>query len=232
MGNKALVKKNPLTGFFCFALAFLFFTIPASASGSVRINKVSAKYKDSNLDCMIEYPQISGVNDTAVQHKLNVGFIEMAKNLRTEAEYGAKSGAVNAKMGYKVTRNRGGIMSLVVTENISASGGQKPSAAGLTIDTVTGKRYFLSDLFIDNADYVAVLSDRVAAVRAKGMSDNGASGSASKISANAAYYLTEDSIVIIEKQGNDYDINCTVKEFAIPLKEVKEIIRPQIIEKL
>lgn len=232
MGNKTLVKKNPINGFFSFALAAVILTIPASASGSVRINAVTEQVSEQNLDCRVKYPQLSGVKNTEAQEKLNVGFLEMAKGVRTEAVYGAKSGAVKANMDFTVTRNDGGIMSLVVNKNITSPSGRNPDKIGVTVDTVTGRRYLLSDLFISNADYVATLSDSVRSLEKTGTTDSGSSQPVLSISTNQGFYLTSDKLVVIVRQGKIFDSNCTVKEFAIPLKQIKEILKPQFIEKL
>lgn len=220
MGNKTLVKKNPLYGFFSFALAAVIFTIPASASGSVRINAVTERVSEQNLDCSVKYPQLYGIKNTDAQEKLNVGFLEMAKVVRTEAIYGAKSGAVKASMDFTVTRNDGGILSLVVNKNITSPSGRNPDKIGVTVDTVTGRRYLLSDLFIENADYVATLSDAIS------------SQSILRISTNQGFYLIDDKLVVIVGQGKISDNDYTVKEFAIPLKQIKEILKPQFTDKL
>lgn len=232
MGNKTLGKKNPLYGFFSFALAALILTVPASASGSVRINAVTEKISEQNLDCQVKYPQLSGLKNTDAQEKLNVGFLEMAKGVKTEAIYNAKSGAVKASMDFTVTRNEGGIMSLVVNKDITSTSGRNPDKIGVTVDTVTGRRYLLNDLFIDNADYVATLSDAVRSLEKTGTTDSGSSQPVLSISNNACFYLTSDKLVVVVRQGKISDSDCTVKEFAIPLKQIKEILKPQFSEKL
>lgn len=224
MGRIIEKKMNPLCGFVCFALIFMFLASPAFAAGTVRVGRITEKESYSSVQSSIAYPNISGISDTKQQNRLNVAFMEMAKTFRTKAEYEAKSGTVNANMDYKVMRNQDGVMSLVVKESINSGRGQDVSQIGVTIDTVTGRRYLISDLFIENADYVDTISDYI-----NSKQRNKSDASFVKVSENADYYLTRDAIVLFFKQGENTNKECAVKEFAIPLKTLKGILKPQFV---
>lgn len=229
MGRIVGCKKKPVCGFFCFAIALIFLASPVYASGSVRVDKVAAQMSDSSLNCHIVYPHISGLNDENMQQRLNVAFMEMAKIVHTKAKYEAKSGTVDADMDFNVTRNQDGVMSLVMKENINSSKGKRFAQTGVTIDTVTGRRYLISDLFIDNADYVATLSAQVKSQLERNRQSGNQVKEFNQISENADFYLTADTIVVFFKQGEYFSDECAVKEFAIPLKALKAILKPQII---
>ncbi len=184
MGRIVSVKKRPYSGLICFVLSAVLFTSPVFAAGSVRVDRVAEQVTGENLKCETAYPHISGLNDKNMQQKLNVAFKEKADVVRTEAKYEAKSGNVNAKMDFKVMRNQDGVMSLVMKESIVAGKGEKLTQTGVTINTVTGRRYFISDLFIDNADYVSTLS---AQIKSKIESSQLSVKGFDKISENADY---------------------------------------------
>jgi hypothetical protein len=225
-------KKGSPRGLICFALAAVFFVSPAFAAGSVRVDKVDKQVSDSTLKCRIVYPHISGLDDENRQQRLNVAFMERAKTVCTRAKYEAKSGTVNANMDFKVTHNHDGVMSLVMKESINAGSGEKFTQTGVTIDTVTGRRYLISDLFIDNADYVATLSAQVKSQIERMQPRLKQVKEFAEISDNAEFYLTDDTLVVFFRQGEYFSSECAVKEFAIPLKTLEEILKPQFIDKV
>jgi len=231
MGRIVKGKKSPFRGLICFVITFVFVASPVSATGSVRVDRIAEQSSEPALKCRIDYPHISGLTDENMQHKLNVAFNEKANVFRTKAKYEAKSGTVDADMGFKVTRNQDGVMSLVMKEKINAGKGEKLTQTGVTIDTVTGRRYFISDVFIDNADYVAVLSAQVKSQIERQGLDLRQVKRFKKISENADFYLTGERLVVFLKQGEYFSDECSVKEFAIPLKTLEQILKPQFIDK-
>lgn len=225
MGRIVEGSKSPSRGLFCFVLCAAFLAGPAAAAGSVRVERISEQVSGDTLDCRIAYPHLTGITDGDGQRKLNVAFLEQANTLRTRAAYEAKSAKVRAKLDFTVTRNSGGVMSLYTKESVDSGGGEKVAQKGVTIDTVTGRRILLSDLFIGNADYVATLNAEVKSQTAKSPA-----GDFDAVGENAGYYLTAGKLVVlIGQSGNDSD-GSAVKEFAIPLKTIEEILKPQFLD--
>lgn len=234
--SKVFVRKNSITGFFCFALVITLLTLSASAAGSVRVNKISEKYSEGNYNCSIEYPYLSGLYDLKRQELINTGFTEKAKNLRAQAEYQSRSGAVQADMSYKVTRNQGGMMSLVTTSTVNSTNLKKQTKDGLTVNTVSGKEFYLEDLFIKNADYIKVLSERVKPLNeSNNVSKTALMRTTIKIGENQEFYLTDDKLVLIINEdstsSNESNVDSTTKEYAVPLIDLLDILNEQLTDK-
>jgi len=228
LGESNLNKKSPWFGLFCFSLAIFLTLTPVLAAGSVKVEKVTENISQPSLDCRISYPHLDGINNQDMQERLNVFIKERAKTVETKAQYNAKFEKVNAVMDFKVTRNNDGIMSLVIKDKISSAKGDNYSQTSLTIDTVTGRRYFLSDLFIDNADYVEMLSGQIKNQISRTGLDKKQIKTFKRISANEDFYLTPDAVVVYFEQGEYFSNDCAVKEFAIPLNTLSGILKPRI----
>lgn len=209
----------------------MLFVTPASALRSLRVEKISTQQTRPALECRIDYPYISGIVRCKNQQQLNVGFAEQAKIFLAKADYAAKNGSVKAVMNYRVTRNQDGVLSLVTKRSITATSGSQGTlqqeAASVTVDTVSGQRLFLSDLFIQNADYVATLSGQIQQKILQSRMKDKSVRKFDKISENQSYYLTGDALVIFFKQGQYFTDDCAVPEFAIPLKSLEGILKPQ-----
>lgn len=229
MDRKVIDLRKPYNIVLCFMLSIIFLANTVNAAGSVRIEKISTDVNLPQIKYHVAYPRISGLKDENAQHKLNVAFMENAVIARTKAEYEAKSTTVNGGVDYGVKLNQDGIMSLVTKISTSYSGSTLSEQTSVTINTVTGRRYLISDLFVDNADYVATLSDQIKAqIKAQKLKEV---TEFKKISEDADYYLTADSIVIYFKQGQYFSASDGIKEFKIPLKTLDGILRPQFIIK-
>ncbi|HEX2938246.1 MAG TPA: DUF3298 domain-containing protein [Ruminiclostridium sp.] len=229
MGEIAELKKSPLKhGLFCFSLAFVLAVVPVSAAGSLRVEKVSESVSVPSLNCRVSYPHIDGISNLSRQERLNVALKESAKTVETKARYDAKFGNVNADVDFIVTRNNNSIMSLVVKGKISSGKSESLSQTGLTIDTVTGRRYLLADLFIDNADYVETLSNQIKTQIARSGLDKRQVKEFKRISENEDFYLTSDSVIVFFEQGEYFSSDCAVREFAIPLETLAGILKPQV----
>lgn len=228
MGEITKHAGKCLKTFFCLVFAFSLSAAPVSASGSLRFSEVSDSVDGPALKCRASYPHIDGMCNTAVQERFNVLMMERAKAMELRAQYNAKFGNVAADMSYNVTRNNNSVASLVLRDKIGTGKGESCSQMGFTLDTVTGQRYFLSDIFIDNADYVETLSEQIKAqIKSKGLYRKQIR-EFKRISQNQDYYLTQDSLVLFFEQGEYFSSDCAVREFAIPLKTLAGILKPKI----
>jgi inhibitor of cysteine peptidase len=229
MGKILFGKKKSGSMILCLSLCFTFLISPVYALGSLRVEKITSVINEPQLKYHIVYPRISGLKDNDMQHRLNVAFMENAETVRAQAEYEAKNAVVNGSVGFEVKRNQNGIMSLVLKENKNVGSSANNGQVGVTINTVTGNRYIISDLFTENADYVATLS---AQIKTRIYSDKlnfKQVKEFKEISENASYYLTDKALVIFFRQGEYFANECGVKEFAIPLKSLDGILKPQFI---
>jgi hypothetical protein len=229
MGRIVIDKKKSGSLILCLSICFTFLVSPVYALGSLRVEKITSVINEPQLKYHIVYPRISGLKDNDMQNRLNVAFMENADTARTQAEYDAKSAAVNGSIDFEVKRNRSGIMSLVLKESKNVGSSAEKGQIGITIDTVTGNRYLLSDLFTENADYVATLSAQVKAQICRDKLYPQQVKEFKEIGENASYYLTDKTLVVFFRQGEYFTNECGVKEFAVPLKSLDGILKPQFI---
>lgn len=211
-----------------FAVFFLFLIPPAGAQGSLRVGRVAEDQKGPNLSFHMAYPRISGMANEEMQRRLNVEFMERAETARARAVYASRGAAVTGSADFEVKRNQGGILSLLQKETIGSGAGAVRTAAGVTLDTVTGRRFLLCDLFDGNADYAATLGGLMKQRTAReGMRPD--EGTFGPIRANGSFYLTADRLVLLFPQGGVSANTAGVKEFAIPLATLDGILKPQFI---
>jgi hypothetical protein len=227
MGIGIIGKKHTIRQITGVLVAALLLITPASALNSLRVEKISSQLSRPTIECRIAYPHISGIVSEQNQQLLNVDFAEQAQIFRAKADYAAKSQTVKANMDYRVMRNQDGILSLVSRRTIASGSGEQQEFAGMTIDTVGGQRFFLSDLFIDHADYVATLSGQIQDRIKQSHMTSKQIKKFDQISENQAFYLTGDALVIFFSQGQYFTDECLVKEFTIPLKSLEGILKPQ-----
>lgn len=114
----------------------------------------------------ISYPVVSGLQNPAVQQKINRDILLMVYRLiAMQAAQLSSQGYVNPEISvtgwYEIKTNERGVLSLTLGNYTIAH----PAAHGLTIikalnfDTETGKDYLLSEQFKPGSDYVKRLSD-------------------------------------------------------------------------
>lgn len=211
-----------------FAVFFLFLIPPAGAQGSLRVDRVAEDQKDPNWSFRMAYPRISGMANEEMQHRLNVEFMERAEAARARAVYASRGAAVTGSADFEVKRNQGGILSLVQKETVGSGAGAVRTAAGVTLDTVTGRRFLLCDLFDGDADYAATLDGLVKQRMAREGTQPG-QRPFGPVRANGSFYLAADRLVLLFPQGGASSNAAGVKEFAIPLATLDGILKPQFI---
>ena len=207
--------------------AVLMFILPADAAGSLHITKMTEKSTLQGLDYSCSYPRLNGATNSLNQQKLNVRFREMALTAMKAAEYEVKTAQGSSASGsydYEVKRNAGGILSMKLTDTLTAGGSSRTNLGGVTVDTVTGSTYRLDDLFFDNADYVTMINREVM----KQISQKGLQSRLKdfrSIRKNSEYYLTNDSLVVLAKNVPE---DMAVLEFTVTLKSLEGSLKPEL----
>ncbi|ANE45162.1 hypothetical protein SY83_01095 [Paenibacillus swuensis] len=111
------------------------------------------------------YPAITGLNNTAIQDKMNREIVQLMQVMMKSQQDYLKGTDPESIGNYEIKTNERGILSLVLSSYVFSS----PMAHGntiarsLTFDVKTGKSYQLAELFKPGSDYVKTLSALVAA---------------------------------------------------------------------
>ena len=170
------------------------------------VTDTPATYANAYISVNIHCPEISGMQDGAMQNGINSGisgFLTGSANaleqqsILEEADYGTHP-PYSYETSFTVTRNDGHLLS-VLMEIQSYEGGAHPAYTFATINAVNsnpGEQWLLADLFVSGADYVAEINSEISAIIATDASMSGAFWFSS-INANQAYYLTDTHLVIL-----------------------------------
>ena len=220
--------------FVTFTLTCLMLTQPVGAAGSLRVEKVTSELNEPQLQFSSSYPHISGLKDSAAQQRFNVIVRERAEKSQKTAQFAAKTlkdstARVTGGFNFAVKRNGGGVLSMVLNEQLTVGGGKgMVTQTGVSINTVSGKAYRLGGLFEDNVDYVGVLSSEIKKqIRARGLESKQLTV-VKKIKSNEGFYLTSDALVIFFNQYEYFPYECGIQEFTIPLQSLNGILKPQM----
>lgn len=221
-----MFKRLKIAALVLFSLAF---TVPVTALGHVHVETVQSPMNTPGIQYDCVYPRISGIANVQNQQKLNSSFHEQALCAQKQAVYAAKTAPVQGSFGYEVTRNEGGLFSMVTTRILTQNGKTSTARKGTTVDTANGKTYCLSDLFIDHADYVSVLSDQVQAqIRKNGLTDK-QRRPFKQIGAEQDFYLTKSELVLLFSQGTSFTDDCGVQTFKISLQSLDGTLKPEFL---
>ena len=170
------------------------------------VTDTPATYANAYISVNIHCPEISGMQDGAMQNGINSGvsgFLTGSANaleqlsVQEEADYGAHP-PYSYETSFTVMRNDGHLLSIMM-EIQSYEGGAHPAYTFATINAVNsnpGEQWSLADLFVSGADYVAEINSEISAMIAADASMSGAFWFSS-INANQAYYLTDTHLVIL-----------------------------------
>lgn len=224
-----------------FSLLFASSTLAADKIIITKNQKIYKKGFGYDLNFYSSYPKLSGLDNTKKQKELN-------KDFKIQANYAVKKAKDTAKelakhpetrkikvtgiYDFKVKRNKGGIVSILLSDYLYSGGSRGITVtSGVTINTNSGEVYKLKDLFKDNVDFVAVLSNIISKqIEVRGLSDNLLTEFRS-ISKEQTFYLTERLLVIVFNEYEYFPYSFGVMEFRIPLKMLDELLIDGIIVK-
>lgn len=215
-----------------FLTAAVLFIVPAGAAGSLRVQEMKNSVSSDQLKYECSFPRLSGLNDDMTEQKLNVRFKEMAVTSQKTAEFAARklsgTGAVvNGNYHYLVKRNENGILSLCFVDTLQAGGANSMTIeTAVSIDTVSGKVYKLSDLFLEKADYIGMISAEVKKQMKQKNLEKDMLSDFKEIKRNQDFYLTNDALVVFFQQYEYFPHSYGIQEFAIPLKSLDGILKP------
>jgi len=203
----------------------------------IAINTKKEVKETETLKQTVQYPEISGLGNAEVQHRLNSFFSKLASEAKEEGYEHAKyigqdeiARGVKAEtyFNYQVKYNRKGILSIVFY-NYQYSGG----AHGITIqssytfDLNTGDEFDLKDLFMDNCDYVSNISKEVKKqMEEKEMTDM-LLEPFEAIKADQDFYLTNNAVVVYFQQYEYLPYYFGIPEFELSFLMLNGMLKPE-----
>lgn len=234
------MKKRIL--FLSLILIFAVFLGDVYAADKVIVKRITKDYSGGfgyDLYFMASYPKISGMDDVKAQNQINRTFRKNAQDAEKRARDTAKELSkhretrkikVTGIYDFKVTRNKGGIVSMIISDYLYSGGTHGITAKkGITINTTTGQVYTLASLFNENVDYVKILNRLIEKqIEARGLS-NYMLTEFKGIRKDQEFFLTNNSLVIFFEQYQYFPRRYGFVKFRIPFKVLNGLMIEDII---
>lgn len=206
------------------------------AAAPVDISARTLDYSNDYIDVDITYPEISDMRDEAAQNAINDtvfnDLMSKAKAIETQAEQDARESKLRIKYsmdaGFSVARNDGRLLSVQI--DISTyQGGANVGTDSMFINVINKEEAIqptFSKLFVDGADYTAVINEKINAQIASHPESE--MFDFQTVSSDQWYYLTDTALVVVFPR---YAITPGVygePEFVIPFDEISEFLIPDV----
>ncbi len=177
----------------------------------------------------IKYPVVSGLDNAEAEAAINKAFAAHAQTYlekvqKQAKEFGAppKDSVITYEIdsGYKITYNRNGVLSILVTDYEYLGGAHGSSIqTGMTFSLKDGKQIQLGDLLKSNSNYRKDI-DKIINAQMKKNGDLYFKDSFKGIAANQGYYLTDSGITLFFQQYDIAPYAAGMPEFPITFKQV------------
>ncbi|MBN7771766.1 protease inhibitor I42 family protein [Clostridium aminobutyricum] len=201
---------------------------------NITISTVKKDVEREDVSINLQYPQISGLSNAAIEAKINTVFKDAAldaekEGLRNAAELNASGYIGGAKVGtdfnYRVKYNQNELLS-VITYNYQYAGG----AHGMTVensytfDLDTGEALKLSNLFNQDTKYTEFINAFIRSEIDKRIATGAVVELApfKTVGDNPGFYLSNDSIVFYFQQYEYFPYAAGIQEFAIKFSDMKD----------
>ena len=208
-------------------------TVNITKEGINNIDITTATLKptktNSYTETNISYPVISGLDNAEAEVAINKAFkahaqtyLEQTQKQAKELGAPPKDSAIQYEMdsGYKITYNRNGVLSVVVTDYEYLGGAHGGSTqTGMTFSLKDGKQIQLSDLLKSNSNYRKDI-DKIINTQMNKNKDLYFADSFKGIAANQGYYLTDSGITLYFQQYDLAPYAAGMPEFPITFKQV------------
>lgn len=196
----------------------------------------------------LQYPQIDGLEDLAVQDKINLVFSEAAGAARDEGLKNAEEMEGYIKSGYtgspnkcetyfdyRLKYNQKGLLS-VVCMNYQYTGGAHGTTmqSSHTFNLKTGAEYQLADLFASGADYVSAINsavkDEIGVRLTTGALPEYSIEPFETIEENQDFFLSHDALVVYFQQYEHWPYAAGIQEFPVNFSTLKDMLEPGFLQ--
>ncbi len=206
------------------------------AAAPVDISARTLDYSNDYIDVDITYPEISGIRDEETQRTINErvhnDLKSKAQAIEAQAEQDARESRLRVKYsmdaGFSVARNDGRVLSIQI--DISTyQGGANVGTDSMFINVINEEeviRPTFSELFVDGADYTAVINEKIRAFIAS--SPESEMFDFQTVSPDQWYYLTDAALVVVFPRYAITPGAYGEPEFVIPFDEISDILIPDV----
>lgn len=207
----------------------------------VAIETESYTYSSDYIDVTIEVPQLTGLEDSAVQDSVNSVFDDImtlakqdVETLEAESKQYADEGqslaAYEIGINYSVPYNHHGVISVVVSDYRylgGAHGGEYRSA--YTFDLKTGEVRRLDDLMEDGSDYRELINNSIKSeiVERVGSEELYEIATFEDIGDEPAFYLVQDAIVFYFQQYEYFPYVAGIQEFSVEYADLSGMLKSE-----
>ena len=219
-------------------------TLESVKENKIRIRTVKESSETEEIKITLQYPQIDGLDNRAIQDGINSVFRQAAEEAKTKGLRNAeemKEVRVSGYTGipwrcetyfdYRLKYNQNGLLSVVVTD-YQYSGG----AHGITLqdsytyNLETGREYSLSGLFRSDVDYVSFISSTIEnEINARGLSEI---APFKTINADQNFYLSENGLVFYFQPYEYFPYAAGIQEFHVDFSALQSMLKPDFGQSL
>ncbi len=215
----------------------------------IRGNNISIKTlrEASETDLLkltLQYPEIEGLNDQAVQESINSIFGKSAEDARNEglknademkkiqdSEYTGSPNKCETYFDYMPKYNQNGLLSMILSD-YQYTGGAHGSTlqSSYTLSLKTGQVYELKDLFKSDVDYVSLINDTIRNEIDQKVKEGGLSEITpfETIKDDQDFYLSNNAVVIYFQQYEYFPYAAGIQEFPIDFSVLKDMLKPEL----
>jgi hypothetical protein len=187
--------------------------------------------KGKQLDVEINYPELSLLQNTALQTNINQKIENEATKIYQDTVDTAQNMAgdpfeanltAEGKLDYRVTTNKNNVLSILLKAYLYEGGAHGMSYyIPYNIDTKNGKILTLSDLFAPGTDYISEISEQVKQqMDARGLTKD-LFDPFTTIQDENDFYLTDNALVYYFQEYEYLPYSDGMPEFIIPFKNLK-----------
>lgn len=214
------------------------------AENKITIKTVKEASENEEIKITLQYPQIDGLHDKAIQENINSVFKKAAEDARNEGLQNADemkkvmasgySGSPNkceSYFDYRLKYNQNGLLSLVFMDYQYTGGAHGMTVqSSYTIDLETGKVYNLKDLFNSDADYVLYISNIVGNKITEGVKEGRLYEITpfKTIKADQDFYLSDNAVVVYFQQYEYFPYAAGIQEFPVDFSALQDMLKPNL----
>ncbi|MDD4169914.1 MAG: DUF4163 domain-containing protein [Desulfotomaculaceae bacterium] len=220
--------------------------------GSAKENAISIKtIKEASehdyINITLQYPQIDGLVDRAVQDSINSTFSKKATEARNKGLKNAEEREMDLASGfagspnrcetyldYRVKYNQKGLLSIVFMDFQYTGGAHGlTEQSSYTFNLKTGEEYQLKDLVKSDADYVSLISDvvrnEIEARVKEGTLPEYSIAPFEAIREDQDFYLGNDAVVVYFQQYEYYPYAAGILEFPVEFSVLKGMLKADVL---
>ncbi len=200
----------------------------------VSIKNMKETSSDGKLDVTLNYPQLSGLSDQAVQDRINALFKQEAASAKQEGLDNIKDypsslspNKYETYFDYRIKYNRNNLLSVIFLD-YQYTGGAHGSTIqkAYTLDLQTGKEFTMKDLFKTGSDYASLFNSTVK----QGIKDRELYEltTFSAISADQAFYLDNSGVSVYFQQYEYFPYAAGIQAFTLDYRALKDMLVPSL----